>query len=208
MDENLFRLYRQRAGYTQKEIAKALQVTESAVSFWENGKYQPSNENLQALADIYGVSTDMLLGRTTPLDEREVEDEVLIPVVATLRCGFGCAGVSPIARDKKPVPSSYVRRWGKNIVLYEAVGESMSPTITPGDLLVTVPGTIWENGWVVVVDVNDSDTIKRIYRAEDGGVDLIPDNNKYQPMHLSPHDMQVYNVSVLGHVVKPIGPDL
>ena len=131
----------------------------------------------------------------------------MIPVVASLRCGFGRSGEA-IFKDKKPVPRSYVKRWGDDIVYYEAVGESMSPTITPGDLLVTVPGSVWEDGWIVVVDVNDSDTIKRIYRAEDGGIDLVPDNTKYKPMHLTPEDLMIYNVAVLGHVVKPIGPDL
>ena len=136
------------------------------------------------------------------------EDEVMIPVVATLRCGFGRTGEA-VYKDQRPVPSSYLKRWGDEIVFYEAVGESMSPTITPGDLLVTVPGPAWEDGWIVVVDVNDSDTIKRIYRSkEDGGVDLVPDNKKYKPMHLTPAELAEYNVAVLGHVVKPIGPDL
>ena len=131
----------------------------------------------------------------------------MIPVVASLRCGFGRPGEA-IYRDQKPVPRSFVKRWGENIVYYEAVGESMSPTITPGDLLVTIPGSVWEDGWIVVVDVNDSDTIKRIFRADDGGIDLVPDNKKYKPMHLTPEDLMTYNVAVLGHVVKPIGPDL
>lgn len=217
MEENLFRLYRKRAGYSQKEAADALNVTTAAVSSWEVGRYMPDPQNLKALADLYGVTTDILLGRTTPLEsfgrnikvqtELVAEDEIMIPVVASLRCGFGRSGEA-IFKDKKPVPRSYVKRWGDDIVYYEAVGESMSPTITPGDLLVTVPGSVWEDGWIVVVDVNDSDTIKRIYRAEDGGIDLVPDNTKYKPMHLSPEDLMTFNVAVLGHVVKPIGPDL
>lgn len=219
MEENLFRLYRKRAGYSQKEVAAALSVTTAAVSSWEVGRYIPDPQNLKALADLFGVTTDMLLGRHQQIEPRPAwqeikiqpelvaEDEVMIPVVASLRCGFGRSGEA-IFKDKKPVPRSYVKRWGDSIVYYEAVGESMSPTITPGDLLVTVPGSVWEDGWIVVVDVNDSDTIKRIYRAEDGGIDLVPDNTKYKPMHLSPEDLMTFNVAVLGHVVKPIGPDL
>jgi SOS-response transcriptional repressor LexA len=219
MEENLFRLYRKRTGYSQKEVASALSVTTAAVSSWEVGRYIPDPQNLKALADLFGVTTDMLLGRQQQIEPRPAwqeikvqpelvpEDEVMIPVVASLRCGFGRSGEA-IFKDKKPVPRSYVKRWGDSIVYYEAVGESMSPTITPGDLLVTVPGSVWEDGWIVVVDVNDSDTIKRIYRAEDGGIDLVPDNTKYKPMHLTPEDLMTFNVAVLGHVVKPIGPDL
>ena len=217
MEENLIKLYRKRAGYSQKEVAETLHVTPSAVSSWEAGRYSPDQQNLSALADLFGVTVDQLIGRATPLEpfgkgvriEHELvpEDEVEIPVVASLRCGFGRTGEA-IYKDFKPVPRSYIKRWGKNIVYYEAVGESMSPTITPGDLLITVPGSVWEDGWIVVVDVNDSDTIKRIYRSQDGGIDLVPDNNRYKTMHLTPDDLLTYNVAVLGHVVKPIGPDL
>lgn len=218
MEENLLKKFRKRAGYSQKEVAEALHVTQGAVSSWEAGRWEPDQQNLSALADLFGVSVDALIGREV-IEPRPAwqeikiqpelvpEDEVMIPVVASLRCGFGRSGEA-IFKDKKPVPRSYVKRWGDSIVYYEAVGESMSPTITPGDLLVTVPGSVWEDGWIVVVDVNDSDTIKRIYRAEDGGIDLVPDNTKYKPMHLSPEDLMTFNVAVLGHVVKPIGPDL
>ena len=218
MEENLLKKFRKRAGYSQREVAEALHVTQGAVSSWEAGRWEPDQQNLAALADLFGVSVDALIGREV-IEPRPVwqeikiqpelvpEDEVMIPVVASLRCGFGRSGEA-IFKDKKPVPRSYVKRWGDSIVYYEAVGESMSPTITPGDLLVTVPGSVWEDGWIVVVDVNDSDTIKRIYRAEDGGIDLVPDNTKYKPMHLTPEDLMTFNVAVLGHVVKPIGPDL
>ena len=218
MEGNILKMFRKRAGYSQKDVSDALHVTPSAVTSWEAGRYSPDQQNLAALADLFGVSVDALIGREVieprPAwqeikiqPELVAEDEVMIPVVASLRCGFGRSGEA-IYKDKKPVPRSYVKRWGDNIVYYEAVGESMSPTITPGDLLVTVPGSVWEDGWIVVVDVNDSDTIKRIYRAEDGGIDLVPDNTKYKPMHLSPEDLMTFNVAVLGHVVKPIGPDL
>ena len=211
MEENLYRLYRKRAGYSQKEIANALHVTTAAVSAWELGKYSPDQQNLSALADLYGVTIDQLLGRVTMIEPANksslIEDEVMIPVVASLRCGFGRSGEA-IYKEHMPVPRSFIKRWGDDIVYYEATGTSMEPTITPGDLMVVVPGSYWEEGWIVVIDVNDSDTVKRIQRAEDGGIDLIPDNEQYKPMHLSQDDLVSFNVAVLGHVVKSIGPDL
>ena len=218
MEENLFRLYRKRAGYTQKEAADALNVTTAAVSSWEVGRYIPDPQNLKALADLYGVTTDILLGRTTPLDtfgrkidikpELVSEDEVMIPVVASLRCGFDETGMPCVFTDKKPVPVSWTRRWGKNILYVEAVGDSMAPTITPGDLCICIPGDSWESGQIVVVDINDSDTIKRITRSKDGGIDLIPDNTDFDVMHLSPEDCERFQVRILGRIVKVIGPDL
>lgn len=218
-EENLFKLYRKRAGYSQKDAADSLHVTASAVSSWETGRYVPDPQNLKALADLYGVTTDMLLGRTSPIEpfgrpivikpEFEPEDEVFIPLVASLRCGFGAAG-EPFSIIKKiPVPKSYISRWGKHIVALEAVGRSMVPTIRPGDLMICVPGEAWEDRQIVDIDINDSDTIKRIYRnKQDGGIDLVPDNEEFEPMHFSMEDLQLYQIHVLGRVVKAIGPDL
>ena len=176
---NNLKILRKRKGVSQQEVAEFLGVARSAYGFYESGKRGLSAEMLSKLSDYYGVSIDAILGRENVTEtfgkqikiepELVAEDEVMIPVVASLRCGFGRSGEA-VFREKKPVPKSYVKRWGKDIVYYEAVGESMTPTITPGDLLITIPGSVWEDGWIVVVDVNDSDTVKRIYHADDGGI--------------------------------------
>ena len=215
---NNLKMLRKRKGVLQTDVADYLGVTRTSYTQYETGKRGLSAEMLSKLSDYFGVSIDVILGRkdiTEPFGkqidikpELVAEDEILIPVVASLRCGFGRSGEATF-RDRKPVPKSYVKRWGKDIVYYEAVGESMMPTITPGDLLITVPGSVWEDGWVVVVDVNDSDTVKRIYRADDGGINLVPDNpRQYTTMHLTKEDLKTFNVAVLGHVVKAISPDL
>lgn len=55
---------RDKMGYTQKEIAITLKVSGPTVSQWESGIKVPKNKNLERLADLYGVSTDYLMGRT------------------------------------------------------------------------------------------------------------------------------------------------
>ena len=215
---NNLRILRKRKGVTQQQVADYLGVNRVSYTDFENGKTNIKPEYLNNLSDYFGVSIDVILGResvTEPFGKKidlkpelVAEDEIMIPVVASLRCGFGRSGEATF-RERKPVPKSYINRWGKDIVYYEAVGESMLPTITPGDLLVTIPGSAWEDGWIVVVDINDSDTIKRIYRTEDGGINLVPDNVRhYKTMHLTPEDLKTYNVAILGHVVKAIGADL
>lgn len=51
-------------GYSQKYIAIELGVAQSIVSRWEQGLIEPSKKNLARLADLYGVSTDYLMGRS------------------------------------------------------------------------------------------------------------------------------------------------
>lgn len=55
---------RARRGFTQDYVAKRLGCHESAVSRWESGSRFPTGEDLVALADLFQVSTDDLLGRT------------------------------------------------------------------------------------------------------------------------------------------------
>lgn len=49
---------------TQRELGRLLQVTEGAVSNYINQERQPSLQVLQAMADIFGVTVDYLIGRT------------------------------------------------------------------------------------------------------------------------------------------------
>lgn len=60
------RLIEQRKmfGYTQREVAKFLGMTQPSYIRYENGKSEPSLESLVKLANIFDVSTDYLLGRT------------------------------------------------------------------------------------------------------------------------------------------------
>ncbi len=56
-----FSAAREKAGMTQSEVAKALGVNQSAVSFWESGRNQPRGKQMVKLAKLYGVTVDELL---------------------------------------------------------------------------------------------------------------------------------------------------
>lgn len=49
-------------GWSQVELARELNVSKQTVSNWENDNIQPSIEMLVRLAQIFGVTTDYLLG--------------------------------------------------------------------------------------------------------------------------------------------------
>lgn len=54
---------RMAAGLSQKYVATSLGVAAPSVSNWESGKTSPTPENLSALADLFSVTIDYLLGR-------------------------------------------------------------------------------------------------------------------------------------------------
>lgn len=51
---------RKAAGMTQQEVANVLGVDQSAVAYWERGKYKPRKKRLAALAKLYGCSEEEL----------------------------------------------------------------------------------------------------------------------------------------------------
>lgn len=64
---------RKKAGLTQDQLAERLGVTAQAVSKWENDQSCPDIAMLPRLAEIFGTSTDALLGmEQEPVREAEV----------------------------------------------------------------------------------------------------------------------------------------
>lgn len=62
LHEQIRRL-RMARGITQVELAHRLGVSKQSVSNWESNNIQPSIELLEKIADLFGVTTDYLLGR-------------------------------------------------------------------------------------------------------------------------------------------------
>lgn len=79
---NHFREERIKHGFrTQKDLADKLFVNQTAVSQWERGVTTPSSQLLLRLSELYGVSTDYLLGRDekkpAPISESELDAELI-----------------------------------------------------------------------------------------------------------------------------------
>ena len=71
---NNLKLFRQKNGYTQEQIAEKLGVSRQAVAKWESGASLPNIENMIALADLYDMSVDALarnLTTTVPPQPKE-----------------------------------------------------------------------------------------------------------------------------------------
>ncbi len=58
------RKVREKSEITQAYVAKALNISASAVGMYEQGRRDPDTETLKKFAELYGCSTDYLLGRT------------------------------------------------------------------------------------------------------------------------------------------------
>ena len=57
---------RKRAGLRQRQVAKVLGVSPSAVSMWDTGACMPRADTLVKLAVLYGCTVDELLREDKP----------------------------------------------------------------------------------------------------------------------------------------------
>ena len=82
--KNKFRTARQLKKLKVIEAAELLGISQPTLSAWETGNKAPSIEGLEKMADLYGVTTDFLLGRTD--SERSFDNMVslnkkLLPIL-------------------------------------------------------------------------------------------------------------------------------
>ena len=64
---------RKDRGYSQEALASALNISRQAISKWERGEASPDTDNLIALALLYKVSLDVLVGFSLPEEEKREE---------------------------------------------------------------------------------------------------------------------------------------
>lgn len=57
---------RKSKGYTQEYLAKTIGITPAAIGLYEQDRREPDNDTLIALAEVFSVSVDCLLGLDEP----------------------------------------------------------------------------------------------------------------------------------------------
>ena len=68
----IIRRLRKERNLTQEELAEQLGVTFQAVSKWENDSGMPDISQVVPIANVFGVSTDVLFGTVGLNDNEEV----------------------------------------------------------------------------------------------------------------------------------------
>jgi transcriptional regulator with XRE-family HTH domain len=69
------RLLREEHGMTQRQLADKIQAATSTVGMYETGKREPDTATLNAIANLFGVTVDFLVGRSSV----RVADPELLP---------------------------------------------------------------------------------------------------------------------------------
>lgn len=80
---NIIKELRKKKRMTQRDLAKAMKVSQQTVGAWETGRAIPGADTLSELSDYFNVTTDYLLGKPEMKKETDIDlDNALDNAVA------------------------------------------------------------------------------------------------------------------------------
>jgi repressor LexA len=188
---NRIKYLRAEKGISQNELAKALGLTQQAISAYENGLREPDLETLQKIADFFDVSLDYLLGRTdirnsdiltkAGLVEFDKSKTVPIPIIGSVRAGTNGILAYEEILGVENVEQDIIKDEAKYFFL-RVKGDSMYPEIQEGDLVLVRQQSDVESGEIAVVIVNGDEGIVKKVVKKDNAIVLYSINPAYDPI--------------------------
>lgn len=181
---------------SNNQLGKELGLSTETIRNWRYGIKVPTVEKLLKLAEYFNVSLDSLMGKTS-----DTEQMVSLPLVGAVSAGsFEILNEDEWSDDCSVSVRLLQGRPQKECVAIEVIGDSMSPHLLPGDILVVHRQTYAVNGNIVVTydPAYNGYTVKKFSQNGDA-VSLTPYNSVYKPMRYNnPSDQQlmIYGVCV------------
>lgn len=193
---------RKEQGLSQRELAKALNVHQTAVSQWENKRTRPDQEVLQNMALLFNVSVDYLLGINKSKAVRMAGAKSMrIPVFGSIPAGIPLSAIQDVEEFEELSINEY--SIDKEYFALKIHGDSMYPMYLDGDVVIFAAQETCESGQDCAVIINgDNATFKRV-RISEQGITLQPLNPAYEPILLSTIDLDAIPVRIIG-VAKEI----
>ena len=194
------------------DLARKVGVSDNAIYKWLAGRGQPSVANLVALASAARVSVEWLAtghqasvsGRAARRDPDHA-DYTYVPRYDIRSAGRGAPFRNEQVVDYLAFKTEWVQRRlnvePRNLVLIEAVGDSMEPTLHESDLMLLDLGEPRFRQDGVYVLRRDGDLIvKRLQRRTDGKLIVRSDNPVYESS-IAPRD----GLGIIGRVIWAAG---
>lgn len=186
---------RTEKGFDQSSICEALNIEQSTLSNYENGRRTPKPETLVKMAALFNVSVDYLLG-----NEEQTKEVNAIPVLGTVQAGIPLEAIEDIIDYEEISPS--LLEHGEEYFALQVKGDSMLPRMREGDVVIVRKQADVAHDDIAIVLVNGSEaTIKRIVKSE-AGIMLVANNPAYEPRFYSNKEIAELPVIILGKVVE------
>jgi phage repressor protein C with HTH and peptisase S24 domain len=187
------------------DLARAVGVSDNAIYKWVSGRGQPGMISLVNLAKAAGVSVEWLAtGRGTPAKGKteappppaESAEFVMMPR-HLLRAAAGRPSIQNAQIvDYLSFRSDWLRLTlnadPRALVLIEAAGDSMAPTIGETDLvLADLKEGRFKHDGIYVFRSGGTLVIKRLQRQIDGTLLIRSDNPRYESVKVKPDELIV-----------------
>lgn len=200
------KIVRKHAGLTQAQASEATGIPLGTLRRWEQGVNEPDMESVVKLAELYGVSTDTILGSKFAEDIDGLERVAFTSFVDTPLYGSISAGV-PIEMvpvdDTHPIPGPMHDMY-PDAFLLRVNGRSMDRILPDGCYALVDPcREVVKDGAAYAVAVNGNDaTIKRVKKLSNG-FELVPDSTDptYKPKVYDYGEDGTEEITVIGRVV-------
>lgn len=190
---------REQLRMTQEELAKKLGYkSKSTINKIEMGINDISQTKIKAFADALDTSISYLMD-WEHLDILPVESGVIIPVLGRVCAGNGSEAIEEQIDSIEISPKMASKGTHFGLVIK---GDSMTPLLSDGDIVIVNRDADTESGDLVVALVNGSDAMcKRLQRYSEGFA-LIPENPTYEPIRYTNEDISEIPVRIIGKVVE------
>ncbi len=189
---------RETAGFSQLIFAGKLKVTSRTIQRWEKGEQFPDADKVVTIAHLTRTNPQwvlsgegMMFGKS---EEHATPPEILtlekiglvkVPLLSSVPGGQPALIFHPDFVDRYVVIDD-VRDPGAIGLLVR--GQSMSPKLEEGDIIIVSPKKETKNGDICVIRVGEEDTVKKI-RFDGNFVHLIPLNRDFEPMVVKKKDV-------------------
>lgn len=186
------RVLRQNAGLSQQALADALNISKSSINMYERGEREPGLLLIEAMADLFEVDLDFLLGRSPYMNKEEPGRR--LPLLGEIACG-----VPSFAQEEK---DQFAEPAGVRAdFCLRAKGDSMiGARIMDGDLVFIRRQPMVENGEIAAVVIEDTATLKRVhFHPEEGILTLSAENPRYAPLIYTGEELS--RIQILGKAV-------
>lgn len=187
------KLYMEKTGKTQKELAKVAGVSEPTFSYWINAIKYPRIDKIQALADYFGILKSDLIEEKPNAEQRKLPPNIITPAAHPIPVlGTICAGDGTVAEENFSgqffVDSSIHADYALRVT-----GDSMiEAEIYNGDMAFLRKEFDFRAGWIyaVVHGIDREASLKKVYRQEDKLI-LQPCNSDYAPIVADQQDCYI-----------------
>ena len=194
LSENINRLMSD-AEISNIQLGKEIGVSDVMVGQWRKGKSIPALDKAAKIAEYFGVTLDQLLGK--PI----TAGQVTLPLVGVISAGaFDILNEEEWKEERSVGARMLQDRPKKECVAMEVMGDSMSPYLMEGDVLIVHRQTYAVNGNIIVVydPVLNGYTVKK-YQQNGDTVVLQPYNPEYKSIRYTrptEQELKLYGVCV------------